>query len=118
LNGQVVEEDGVEAAEDKREDSPLEGLEDHCLHVSLLGLLQEIFGELAVEAQKEEEPDEGEDEHQKEEVKDEDVGQFVAEAGAEKVAALAEEVEGEHLDVPFVDEDQQQPSERVLSEVL
>ena len=103
LVGQIVDKQGVDGSEEEGVDRPLEGLEGDCLHGGLLGVLEEVFDQLAVVEGEPEQPPDAEDDEEEEKEDDGHVGQLVAEVEAEEGLALVEEVEGELLDIALVD---------------
>ena len=65
----------------------------------------------------EDQPSDREDDKKEEEVDHEDVGHFVIEVGTKEVFAFVEKEESKAFNVSFVDDQQKDPIEGVLSEV-
>ena len=116
--GEVVDQQGVDGSEEKRVDRPLEGLKGDSLYGGLLGILEEVLNEFAVVEGEPKQPPDAEDNEEEEKEDEGDVGQLVAEVEAEEGPALVEEVEGELLDVPLVDDEEEHAREGVLPDVL
>ena len=118
LEQQVVDQERVNGPEQQGVGRPFEGLEDHCLFAVVPAVLQEVLDEFLVVKVEPEQSADAEDDQEEKEEDHGHVEQLVGEVEAEEVPALEEEVEGELLDVPLVDQHQEQPEEGVLSEVL
>ena len=107
----------MDAAEDDGEDRALQGLQEEGVEGGHPRVLGQVLDQLAVVEAEEDESADREDDQQEEEVDHEDVGQPVAEAPAEEVLALREEIEGELLGVALVDHEEDGAVEGVLPEV-
>ena len=118
LYQKIVNQQSMDAAEEKRKDRPFKGFDEDCLHVSLLWVLKEVLHQLSVVEGEEEESSHWEDDHDEEEVDHDHVRYLVSKVDAEEVSALSEEVESELLDVSLIDNEEEDAIEGVLPDVL
>ena len=99
LNPDRVKQKGVNTPKNERIDRSLKGLYQNSLSVGFLGVLHEVLRQLSVVVEEHKEPSHWEHDNEEEEVNQEHVRNFVGKVETEETFALAEEVEGELLDV-------------------